>query len=328
MSIGDIAKALGVSKTTVSRAISGNGRVAEDTRERVLAFIQEAGYSPNAAARNLVTMRTENIAFSMPLRRMGKGSPFFYECLDGVTSVAQDTGYDVIVIGDNEEQLARILRSRKADGLVLSSAIVGREAIARLARYGAPIVLTGSVDVPEVIQVSYDARAAFRDLSRRMLGAWPGESALLLSPQSYPVNQTRASGYMDAYASLDRHAPRIIWDMNSAAAVYAAFNELYDQGVRNFFCGDDLIAETLLNVIEGGGRYASRIRQGRTGHDGVNIASFHSSHYLETYHPEIPAVVMDPVTLGRCACRMLVRKLRGEAVPATILLEYALRLEE
>lgn len=64
--IDDIARELGVSKTTVSRAISGKGRIGQATRERVLAFIKEHDYRPNVVARGLAQRKTYNIALLMP----------------------------------------------------------------------------------------------------------------------------------------------------------------------------------------------------------------------------------------------------------------------
>ena len=53
ITIADVAEALGVSKTTVSRAISGKGRIGKETRERVLAYIEENNYKPSIIAKGL-----------------------------------------------------------------------------------------------------------------------------------------------------------------------------------------------------------------------------------------------------------------------------------
>ena len=64
--IEDIARELGVSKTTVSRAISGKGRISHATRDRVRAFIKEHDYRPNVVAKGLAQRKTYNIALLMP----------------------------------------------------------------------------------------------------------------------------------------------------------------------------------------------------------------------------------------------------------------------
>ena len=58
ITIADVAEALGVSKTTVSRAISGKGRIGAETREKVLAYIEEHNYTPNVIAKSLAQSKT------------------------------------------------------------------------------------------------------------------------------------------------------------------------------------------------------------------------------------------------------------------------------
>ncbi|MDR1532527.1 MAG: LacI family transcriptional regulator [Clostridiales bacterium] len=322
MAINDIAKKLGLSKSTVSRAISGNGRVSQKTRELVLNYIAKTGYTPNAAAQNLATTKTQNIAFSMPLMQESSTAGYFFECLYGVAAVAAENSYDVIVVRDRAEQVSRIVNSRKADGLVLSSTIIGDCALEALARAEFPIVLTGSTGVPGIIQITYDARAAFRNLTLRLIDLWQGTIALLLTPRNFQVNKTRAEGFTDAFTIRNNLSPIIHWDLNDENAVCQTFKELYGQGVRNFICGDDALCATLLHLLEGGGRFGCLVPSRQ---EGINIAAFHSSHFLKTFHPEIPVVEMDPAKLGSFACKILIRKLKGQDVPATVLLDYEIK---
>ena len=66
LTIADIADTLGVSKTTVSRAISGKGRIGSETRERVLKYIDAHNYTPNVIAKSLAQNKTYNLAVVMP----------------------------------------------------------------------------------------------------------------------------------------------------------------------------------------------------------------------------------------------------------------------
>lgn len=324
MVIDDIAKELGVSKTTVSRALSGHGRVSDETRERILRYTAEIGYTPNAAAKNLATTKTHNIAFSMPLNRDSTRSSYFLECLFGACKTAKQTRYDIIVVGDDFEALRQIVHSRKADGVILSRKIIEDTDLRQLTQRGIPFVLTGSTSIRDVVQISYDARAAFRDLTMRLLGMWPGEFSLLLTQRGYPANITRADGFVDAHMICDRE-PRLVWNADDEKEVFAAFCELYGQNVRNIVCCDDAVCSTLLSVIKDYPNIDSSYHTGRSGHDGINIASFHSSHFLATFHPEIPVVELDPERLGSFACKMLVKRIEGADVPETTFLDYTLK---
>ena len=84
ITIADVAEALGVSKTTVSRAISGKGRIGEATRERVLAYIEEHDYQPNVIAKGLAQSKTFNICVVMPEHYGMSDLTFFQDCLFGI----------------------------------------------------------------------------------------------------------------------------------------------------------------------------------------------------------------------------------------------------
>jgi DNA-binding LacI/PurR family transcriptional regulator len=153
---------------------------------------------------------------------------------------------------------------------------------------------------------------------------WPGNIGLIITMKAFPANQTRAQGFTDAITIKNRQS-FIEWDADSEDEVYQAFHKMYDNGIRNIICGDDVVCLNLVNVIKGGGRFKSKPDIGKNGYDTINIASFHSSHYLETFHPEIPVVELAPERLGDIACRMLIRRIEGKETPMTTLLDYHLR---
>ncbi len=84
LTIADIADALGVSKTTVSRAISGKGRISEATRERVKAYMKENNYKPNIIAQGLAQSRTYNIGVVMPSDYGIEDISYFQNCMVGI----------------------------------------------------------------------------------------------------------------------------------------------------------------------------------------------------------------------------------------------------
>ena len=108
--IDDIARELGVSKTTVSRAISGKGRIGQATRERVLAFIKEHDYRPNVVARGLAQRKTYNIALLMPKDYVATEFLFFKDCMNGICEVASEYNYDIIISMIDGEDISQIQR--------------------------------------------------------------------------------------------------------------------------------------------------------------------------------------------------------------------------
>ena len=77
MTIHDVADQLGVSISTVSRAISGKGRIGSATRKKVLDFIEAHDYHPNGIAKSLAQAKTNNIAMIIPEVRELVAFPFF-----------------------------------------------------------------------------------------------------------------------------------------------------------------------------------------------------------------------------------------------------------
>ena len=91
LTIDDIARDLGVSKTTVSRAISGKGRISATTRERIQAYIQEMNYRPSAAAKGLAESKTYNVALVLPRSLFKLDIPFIRKSM---TAICEDTTFD------------------------------------------------------------------------------------------------------------------------------------------------------------------------------------------------------------------------------------------
>ncbi|GCF11585.1 LacI family DNA-binding transcriptional regulator [Dictyobacter arantiisoli] len=127
--IYDIAKAAGVTATTVSNVLHGKGSVSAATRARVMQYVQDMKYSPNMVARSLIQGRTKIIG--LVLRDLN--SPFFSEITTAVESLAYQADLRVFVstfTTDNQvnQHMLQDLALRRVDGiLVLSSAIKPRE---------------------------------------------------------------------------------------------------------------------------------------------------------------------------------------------------------
>ena len=122
ITIADVAEALGVSKTTVSRAISGKGRIGKETRKRVLEYIEEHDYKPNAIAKGLAQSKTYNICVVMPRDYEVVDWNFFQRCLFGIQEMAETVGYDILLTMcqmNDISSLERIVANHKVDGVIL-----------------------------------------------------------------------------------------------------------------------------------------------------------------------------------------------------------------
>ena len=84
ITIDDIARDLGVSKTTISRAISGKGRISEATRAKVMDYIQQCNYRPSTAAKGLAESRTYNLALVLPKSFIQLDLPYVRQTLNTI----------------------------------------------------------------------------------------------------------------------------------------------------------------------------------------------------------------------------------------------------
>ena len=105
ITIADVAESLGISKTTVSRAMSGKGRISEATRQRVKAYMEENNYKPNVIAQGLAKSKTYNIGVVMPSDYGIEDMSYFHNCLVGLQEMASLNGYDIILAVCNNNDL-------------------------------------------------------------------------------------------------------------------------------------------------------------------------------------------------------------------------------
>ncbi len=145
--IEDIAKAAGVSRSTVSRVLNGEQYVSASTRERVMAIIERENYTPNAAARSLVTQRTQAIGVMIPhdLATIFDNPWYFPTLLQGVSDRTTERGYAMLLwMGKSEsaEDLLyrRVTANRLMDGMLVASATGDNPLIPHLLESEMPFV--------------------------------------------------------------------------------------------------------------------------------------------------------------------------------------------
>ena len=203
--IEDIARELGVSNTTVSRAISGKGRIGQATRNRVLAFIKEHDYRPNVVARGLAQRKTYNIALLMPKDYVATEFLFFKDCMNGICEVASAHDYDIIISmvdGEDVSQIERLEANRKVDGIIVSRAVVSSKIQKYLKNCREPFVLIGPTSDPDVPFVDNKNQEAGKELTSILLMKGMRHLALLGGNESYNVTGSRYQGFLDAHQEL------------------------------------------------------------------------------------------------------------------------------
>jgi LacI family transcriptional regulator len=142
--IYDIARLVGVSGATVSRALNGKGYIARKTKSEIMRIAHELNYSPNPVARSLKIKRTNQIMLSMNNIR----DYFNSDIIDAVQRVAKDKGYSLLInfTEDNEKDELRLLKNLRqnlVDGLIMISLNFNEKHLKEMANLPFPIVLSG-----------------------------------------------------------------------------------------------------------------------------------------------------------------------------------------
>lgn len=324
LTIADIADALGVSKTTVSRAISGKGRIGESTRKKVLDYIDAHDYKPNVIAQSLAQSKTFNICAVMPGDYGIMDMPFFRNSLMGVVGIVSARGYDVIVTMSHDKDISnleRVISNHKVDGVVVLRTVVDDPAVAYLKEREVPFVVLGSVLDDEVIQVDSNHREACRELTSVLLMKGMKKIALIGGNETYIVSQNRLAGFMDAYRELGMpvRTDLICQNVENRVMAEKAVNEVMAKGIDCIMCMDDAICDFVLQKFD---RDGIRVPQD------IRVASFYNSNMLENHIPSITSLKFDAEELGRVCGRILLERIRGEEIQKSTILGYEVILKE
>ncbi|MCM3659478.1 LacI family transcriptional regulator [Georgenia satyanarayanai] len=145
--ITDVARAAGVSISTVSYALSGKRPIGEKTRQRIEAAVAELGYTPNAGARALAGRRTYILAVTEPLRP-DTYTPAHMAFVLATATAARAYDYDVLLLTQEEAAggLHRVTTSRIVDGVIVLDVLDHDERVELVRQLGVPAALVG---IPE-----------------------------------------------------------------------------------------------------------------------------------------------------------------------------------
>ncbi len=148
MNLKELAHRLGLSPTTVSRALNGYPEVNEDTRARVRAAAQRYNYSPNTRAIRLATGRAMAVGHVIPIAsRHEIVNPVFADFIAGAGEVYSHAGYDMlmsVVSDDDQDRAYRQLKARgSVDGVIVHAPRMNDPRIPMLAEIGLPFVVHG-----------------------------------------------------------------------------------------------------------------------------------------------------------------------------------------
>jgi LacI family transcriptional regulator, galactose operon repressor len=308
--IVDVARHAGVSITTVSHALSGNRRVADETRARIELSIRELGYRPNVFARGLRTERSHMVSLIIP----DITNPYYPTLARGMQDALHEGGYQTLVCNtdgrrDQEQTFLDDALHRRVDGIAFAAFATTARAMAPVIRTGMPIVSIGTkIRHARVDCVRTDDAAGSRDATTYLIERGYAPIGMIGGPPGLSPSDHRLEGHRLALHEVGiRFDARLmaIGDFTRAGGA-SAMRELLARSSalpRAIFCANDLMAIGAMDVArEVGLRVPGDLAV--MGYDDIEAAA------LVT--PELTTVVNPADEMGRACGRLLRDRMSGE----------------
>ncbi len=313
MNLKQLAQSLGLSITTVSRALDGYSDVSPLTRRRVQEAAHQAGYHPNASARRLRKQRAELVAVTLPSEPGHIAPPHFLDMLSGCAEHLASAGLNLVIApvpkGESELNMCRrFVDGRRVDAMLLVRTKRHDERVEFLQSRGIPFVTNGRTE--STVQHPYidgDGFSGFRAATIRFHVAGHSRIAHIAAPQEYFFAHARRQGWEAAMSQCglptDLYAERMPTEQGGYEAALALLCRL-DKPTA-IVCATDEMAigvQRALREIDGGQAVSI------VGHDDLPVGAFAS--------PPLSTMRMTGGDLGRSFASLLLRAIAGEPAEA------------
>lgn len=314
VTIKDIAKALGISTSTVSRALRDSYEISPDTKQLVLECAEKLNYRPNPVALGLKERRTQSIGVVV----CEIANSFFSQVINGIESIAYDRGYNVIISQSNESYEREImdlhyLSSRSIDGLLISLSTESNDIshLLSLHEKGLPIVLFDRVSeeikthkvVVDNFQGAYDATAHLLKNGYRKIAA-------IANSEFLSITIERLAGYKKALEDYNvKYNPAYVKHCFYGGMEYSeieeAVNKLYTLKEKPdaIFATSDKLTTGCLRTL---------IRRGINVPEEIALLGFSNSDDAELLNPSMTVVRQPAMEMGKAATELLLQLIESK----------------
>jgi LacI family transcriptional regulator len=309
VTLKDLAKHVGVSVTTASRALAGYDDVSSETKRRVKEAATELGYYPNITARRLQKQRTDTLGFIIPTADPRFSDPFFSEIIAGIGNEAARHEYDLLVSTHAPDSInekaayERATRGGWVDGLIVIRTREDDSRIQLLCRQNFPFVAFGRTDDElDFPFVDEDSIAGVGMLVKHFVELGHRRIGFIAPPAGLMFGVFRTRGFLETMADneLPVEAGWVVEGDLTQSGGAKAINELIDlqPSLTAVICGNDLMAIGAMNRLQ------------KLGHD-VTIAGFDDIPIAAYTNPSLTTVRQPIYEIGQMTCSILVDIING-----------------
>ncbi|WP_213989312.1 LacI family DNA-binding transcriptional regulator [Sodalis sp. dw_96] len=310
----DVAKKAGVSKSTVSRVLAGNNYVKESTRLRVSNAIEESGYRPNLVARSLATQNSQSIGLIVTNSIFN--GPYFSELLYQTAKMTESYGRQLILVdgkhsAESELESIQFLLDRRCDAVIIYPRFLGEnELMAVIRQHDIPFLVINR-DLPLARQhcVFATHRANARQAVNYLIEQGHRDIAFISGAEGSPTAAARHQGYRQALAAKGiplNEALRVSgrWSLSSG---YDACVELLRRpaGFSALVCSNDDMAIGAAKALR---------EQGKAIPGDISMVSFDDIPMASYFNPPLTTVHVPVAEMIKSALNQVVDVLDGKPV--------------
>lgn len=315
VTIKDIAKKVGKSVTTVSRALHDYDDVSLETKEVVRQAAVDMGYFPSSFAQRLQKQKSDTIGVILPTYGPRFSDPFFSEFLAGVCNTAGSFDYDILLStcppGDNEMYTYQDkIQTRRVDGFIIVRTRRQDTRIDYLCKSNFPFVAFGRTDnACKFSYVDEDSEIGMRLIIDHLVSQGFKRLSYLAAPDDLMFAKLRLTGYLDRirYNDLPQDESLIVTGDLTQRGGYAQARRLLElpEPPDAIVSSNDLMA---LGAISAAQEMGLRV--------GVDIAitGFDDSPMAEHSHPPLTTIHQPVYKIGGMVTKMLIQQLQGETL--------------
>jgi LacI family transcriptional regulator len=309
-----VAKAAGVSPSTVSRILNGTALVSDDKRQAVDEAIRTLGFRPNPVARGLAGGRT----LSIGVLTQTINSPFYGEALRGIEDRCERAGYIPIFVSGHwqeaeERKALDALMSRRVDGLIVLAGLLPNEALLAYASHVPLVVVGRELSGPRVHSVCFENFNGGALATQHLIDSGHRRIAFIAGDRLHEDARDREAGYR---AALERagiaYDPALViaGDFTETGGLLAV-NRLLESGVTfsAIFAAND---QTALGAVLGLYRRNVRVP------DDVSLVGFDDLAVARFAVPPLTTVRQPVYEMGECAATVVLDLLKGQVPQVTL----------
>jgi LacI family transcriptional regulator len=329
ITLEDIARQAGVSRSTVSRVINEQPNVSESARSRVLDVVRHTGYIPNAAARTLASQRSWMLGLVLPHSVSSFFTdPYFPLLTQGIAQACNQNNYTLglFLVGteeDEEKIFPRVSRRGLLDGVIVQAGHHGDPVMGWLLDSSIPLVFAGRpfhpgnfsyIDIDNV-DASYNAVVHLIRLGRKRI-------ATIAGPSHSSVGVDRRAGYIKALKDrgLELNTELIVEGDFTDAGGYFAMQQLLPQHPDAVFAASDTMAYGAVRAIKEAGLHIPR---------DLAVIGFDDLPLANASNPSLTTVRQPVLKFGVAAVELLIDLIEnGTQPPRRIMLGTELIIRE